>query len=100
MDEDRLQAVRAAIGEVDREMAALFVRRMAAVREIAACKRERGLPILDEAQERRVIERNLAWIEPEELRGHYVNFLRGLMDVAKDYQRELLDGCLPEAGER
>ena len=100
MDDERLLKAREVIAEADRDMARCFVKRMEAVREIAACKRERGLPILDEAQERRVIERNLAWIEPEELRGHYVNFLRGLMDVAKDYQRELLDGCLPEAGER
>ena len=53
MEEGKLTEARAAIGEADREMARLFVRRMEAVREIAAYKRERGLPILDAAQEER-----------------------------------------------
>ena len=91
MNEDRLWAARNAIGEVDRDMAALFVKRMEAVRQIAAYKREQGLPILDAARERDVIRRNLAYIEDEALRDLYAQFIRGVMDISKQYQRRLME---------
>ena len=87
--QDRLQQARETINEVDRAMAALFVRRMEAVKSIAAYKWERGLPILDEGREREVLERNAALLPDEELRGYYVSFLQHLMDLSKDYQRQL-----------
>lgn len=93
MEEGKLTEARAAIGEADREMARLFVRRMEAVREIAAYKRERGLPILDAAQEERVVRRNLEYIESEELRDLYVRFLRDTMRISREYQRRLTEGC-------
>ena len=92
MDDDRLRLAREEISDVDRDMARLFQRRMDAARTIAAYKRERGLPILDAAQERVVIERDLAFIEQEELRGLYVQFLKQLMDISKVYQRRLMGG--------
>ena len=90
MDEDRLQAARMVIGEVDRDMARLFMKRMEAVRDIAAYKREKGLPILDAAQERVVIERNLSYIDDDGLRELYLQFLRQVMEVSKAYQRRLM----------
>ena len=95
MEEDRLQRARDAIREADREMARCFERRMAAVRDIAACKRERGLPIQDPAQERAVIERGRAWIESEELRGYYEAFIREVMALSRQYQGRLMDGSDP-----
>ena len=92
MEEERLLAAREAIAEADREMARLFEKRMQAAAEIAAYKRERGLPILDAAQEKRVIERDLGYIETDALRGLYVQFIRGVMDVSKKYQRRLMEG--------
>ncbi len=97
MDEDRLQAARKVIGEVDRDMARLFMKRMEAVRDIAAYKREKGLPILDAAQERVVIERNLSYINNDELRELYVQFLRQVMEVSKAYQRRLMTKEADEA---
>ena len=90
MDEDRLQAARMVIGEVDRDMARLFMKRMEAVRDIAAYKREKGLPILDAAQERVVIERNLSYIDDDGLRELYLQFQRQVMEVSKAYQRRLM----------
>ena len=40
-----LQESREVIRQVDEEMAKLFVKRMEAVRSVAAYKKERGLPI-------------------------------------------------------
>ena len=42
-----LQESREVIRQVDEEMAKLFVKRMEAVRSIAAYKKERGIPIDD-----------------------------------------------------
>ncbi len=89
---DELARARESINEADSGMAALFERRMKAVREIAAWKQERGLPILDEDRERAVLERNSSLVG-EELRPYYVSFLRALMDLSKEYQRRLIGGA-------
>ena len=54
---DELQQARVEIDAVDQEMARLFERRMAACRQVAQYKKERGLPILDANREAAVIER-------------------------------------------
>ena len=71
-----LQESREVIRQVDEEMAKLFVKRMEAVRSVAAYKKERGLPIEDKEQEARVIKGRSALVEDPELRSFYVNFLR------------------------
>ena len=92
MSEDLLWEARNTITEVDREMAELFTRRMKAVRQITAYKRERGIPIQDAAQERAVIQRNLAYVEDEDLHSLYARFIRDVMDLSKQYQRRMMEG--------
>jgi len=87
-----LKESREVIRQVDEEMAKLFERRMEAVREIAAYKKERGLPIEDKDQEARVIKGRSARIENPELRSFYVNFLQDTMDVSKRWQHYLMEG--------
>ena len=87
-----LQEARNEINEVDREMAALFVRRMKAAEAVAAYKRENGLPILDAAREREVIERNAARIDDPALKAYYIRFLTETMAVSRAYQSRLLNG--------
>ena len=52
---DKLLKAREIINEVDREIAALFVKRMDAVKEVARYKEERGLPIFDATREKEVL---------------------------------------------
>ena len=87
---DELAHARQIINEADAAMADLFCRRMAAVKQVAAYKQAHGLPILDEARERAVLERNTARIGEETLRPYYRAFLQGVMDLSKEYQQELL----------
>ncbi|MBR2729273.1 MAG: chorismate mutase [Lachnospiraceae bacterium] len=87
-----LQEARELIAEADAGMAELFIRRMEAVRAIAAYKKERGLPIEDRAQEQRVIERQSGRIEDELLRSYYVQFLQNNMEVSKRWQHRLMEG--------
>ncbi|MBQ3356625.1 MAG: chorismate mutase [Oscillospiraceae bacterium] len=87
-----LKEAREQISRIDEEMASLFLRRMEAAGEIAAYKRERGLPIEDKEQEARVIEAHSAGIEDEALRSLYVRFLQSTMDVSKRWQQRLISG--------
>lgn len=87
-----LEELRNEIRETDEQMAALFVQRMEAVREVAAYKREHGLPIEDGEQEERVIAGRGALVENDELRPFYVQFLQNTMDVSKRWQHHLIDG--------
>ena len=51
-----LEAVRAEIDVIDRELAALVIRRMKAVREVAGAKRATGRAICDLAREEAILE--------------------------------------------
>lgn len=85
-----LNEAREAIGDIDAQMAALFQKRMEAVRAVAEYKHARGLPVLDKQQEARKIETLGALVEDEELRPLYTRFLQDTMDVSKDLQRLII----------
>ncbi len=87
-----LQKARDVIRTLDEEMAGLFVRRMEAVREIAAYKRMRGLPIEDLAQEAQMLADRGRLIADPELRPYYLRFLQDTMDVSKRWQHRLTEG--------
>lgn len=90
--EDKLQQARTIINDVDKQMAELFVKRMEAAKLVAEHKKEHGMPILDTAREAQVISKNSQYIEDDELRAFYVNFLQNTMDISKLYQRKNLQG--------
>lgn len=88
---DQLQKARETINSVDEQMAKLFAQRMDAVKEIAAYKQEMGLPVVDEAREQIVLERNLSAYPDAETRQFYASFLREVMNLSKCYQNSLRD---------
>ena len=90
---DKLNKAREIIGEADKEIAVLFEKRMAAVKEVAEYKRERGLPVFDGAREDFLINKNLEYIENEEIKDFYVSFMKGTMDISKRYQHRILEGA-------
>lgn len=89
---NELDRLRAEINETDAEMAALFERRMNAARDVAAYKKERGLPVYDAEREAKVIERNLGLIRDPDLRGYYADFITHTMKVSRDYQNSIISG--------
>ena len=89
---DQLEKARAIINEVDNEMAKLFVRRMQACAEVAQYKKDHGLPIFDAVREEEVLRRGEGRVEDDLMRGYYVNFQRGCMELSKQYQHYLLQG--------
>ena len=90
MDDKHLLNAREIIADADRDMARCFVRRMKAVREIAAYKQEHNLPILDASQEQVVISRGLACIGQDDLRHWYIPFIQNVIEISRQYQCSLL----------
>ena len=88
----KLQEAREAINRIDKEMAYLFEQRMDAAKIVAEYKKENGLPVDDFAREKEIIRRNSDYIENEEYRSHYVNFIKSNIKISKDLQHRLLEG--------
>ena len=89
---NKLEEARKIINEVDTQMAELFVKRMKASEAVYEYKKEHGLPILDEAREAQVIEKNSALIKDEIFKGYYMDYLKHLMSVSRAYQYRLQNG--------
>lgn len=87
---NKLEEARSIINSVDKEMAELFEKRMKAVEQVVAYKIENGLDVLDVSREKEVIERNLKYITDEKLKKYYEKYLVNLMDVSKDYQKDIM----------
>ena len=87
-----LEQARLAIGEVDKNIAKLFEERMRLAGRILDYKRGNGLPILDAAQEERVISNNIGNISDPGIQEYYVLFLRDMMKISKAYQARLMNG--------
>lgn len=89
---DDLNKIREDINKVDVEMTKLFVERMGFCKEVAEYKKENSLPIYDAVREETLIKNNLELIADENIKPYYVNFIKGLLNVSKEYQRSLLTG--------
>ena len=85
-----LSDLRAEIQATDKEMAALFEKRMRLAEGIIQVKMEKGLPILDPERERQILQTNLNHIQDPVLKEYYVLFQRHLMDLSKSYQSRLM----------
>jgi len=88
----KLEEARQIINEVDAQMAELFVKRMKAAELVYEHKREFGLPILDQARENAVIEKNTALIQEDVLKEYYIDYLKQLMSISRAYQYRLQNG--------
>lgn len=85
----KLEEARVIIQNVDLEMIELFKKRMVASKLVAEYKKENQLPILDEAREKFLIEKNLKSLNDEKLESYYMTFFKGVLESSKDYQKDL-----------
>ena len=85
-----LQDIRGQLDQIDNQLIGLFARRMRLVSDVAAYKKENGLPILDSGRERQIINR-VSLAAGEDLE-HYAKLLyQTLFSVSRAYQaRQLL----------
>lgn len=89
---NKLEEAREIINEIDVQMAELFVKRMRAAELVYEHKREFGLPILDQKRENAVIEKNVALIKDDVLKGYYIDYLKYMMSLSRAYQYRMQSG--------
>ncbi len=87
-----LQKAREIINQTDKEMAALFEKRMQAAQLVGEYKKEHGIPVEDKVREEENMARNSSYIQNEDFRSYYVNFLQNTMELSKKYQHRMLEG--------
>ena len=85
-----LEELRQALDQVDRDMVALFEKRMTLARRVAQYKRAHGLPVLDRGREEQVLSSRCGFLQD----AHYAPALREmyeeLMALSRREQKELL----------
>lgn len=87
----KLEEIRLQINNIDKEMAKLFEERMNCVKNVALYKKEHNLPILDASREQKVIENNVLFINDDSVKKYYESYIKMVMNISKEYQRDLLD---------
>ena len=83
-----LEECRREIDRINREMIALFEARMACAADVAAYKKEKGLPIFDPARERAILA-EAAESVPDELSYYARSYFSSLMEISRAYQSRL-----------
>lgn len=85
-----LTQCREKIDELDRQLVALFAERMETAAQVAAYKKEHGLPVLDAARERQKL-RAVGELAPEAFRDDTETLYRLMFELSRSYQHRLLD---------
>ena len=86
-----LEKQRAEIDAIDREIVALFERRMQVVVDVAQIKKENGMAILDANREKEVIQKVQSYLKDATLKEELAEAYETLMKVSKDYQKKRMN---------
>ena len=86
-----LEKQRAEIDAIDREIVALFERRMQVVVDVARIKKENGIAILDVRREKEVIAKVRSNLKDATLKEELAEAYETLMKVSKDYQQKQIE---------
>ena len=89
---NELDTARRTINEIDEQITSLFQRRMEAVRQIAAYKKENGLPIRDPVRESALLDRCRRLVTLPGVEGYLVDVMNKIMDVSCSWQESLISG--------
>ena len=86
-----LEKQRAEIDAIDREIVALFERRMQVVVDVARIKKENGIAILDASREKEVSAKVQSYLKDATLKEELAEAYETLMKVSKDYQKKRMN---------
>ena len=78
-----LDALRDQIDGIDRELVELFCRRMAVTRAVGEYKQAHGIPVLDVARERQVLEKKRALVDTPELKTAVTTLYETIMGISR-----------------
>ena len=84
------------INLLDRELAALFERRMKCVAEIADEKSKISKNVFDPGREKLVIENAISAVADQKLKDYTVEFFKDMMEISKKYQMDISPVKKPE----
>ena len=82
-----LNETRENINKIDEQMTKLFTKRMNLCKEVAEYKKANSMPILDSNREEAVINNNLKFVDNDDLKPYYINYIKSLLNISKEYQR-------------
>lgn len=85
---DKLEQYRNEIDGIDKQITELFERRMDISKEIARCKKDQEIGILNMKREEEVIQKNLSYLKNKDYRFVLEGFYRNLMNLSKLIQNE------------
>jgi len=85
-----LDALRSEIDAVDGELAALFQKRMELALRVGSYKREHGIPVLDAARERAVLEKRAAFADGAAEKADLTALFEAVMAISRRRQRRLV----------
>ena len=87
-----IKDIREEINKIDKEMVSMFEKRMDLIKMVALYKKENIIPIFDKKREDELINKNLSYINIDEIKPYYVNFVKNVMSVSKKYQESIISG--------
>ena len=86
-----IKNLRKDIDSIDKEMALLFNKRLDLSIKISEYKKENNIQVLDKNREEEVINKNLEYIENDEYKEYYKEFIITNMNISKKLQNRRLD---------
>ena len=86
---DELQGLRNEIDAIDRQLVELFRQRMDVTRRVGEYKAGSGIPVLDQARERQVLQ-NKGELAGKKLRPAVITLYQTIMSLSRRQQRDLL----------
>lgn len=85
---NELELLRKQIDQIDEEIEKLFEQRMLIAKKIGEYKKEHSLNILDVSRELEVLENARKRVKNKELEQYYIELMKYLMTLSKDYQNK------------
>ena len=87
---NELENLREKIDTIDKEMIALFEKRMDIVADIAAYKIKNNLPVLNQNREDIVVSKVKSTVKNKEYTDSAIDFIKDIMEISKKFQQNLI----------
>ena len=87
---NELENLREKIDNIDKEMIALFEKRMDVVADIAAYKIKNNLPVLNQNREDIVVSKVKSTVKNKDYTDSATNLIKDIMEISKKFQQKII----------
>ena len=87
---NELENLREKIDTIDKEMIALFEKRMDIVADIAAYKIKNNLPVLNQNREDIIVSKVKSTVKNKDYTDSAIDFIKDIMEISKKFQQKLI----------